>query len=113
MTRHWTTTARKDGKPITLYCSTCNAAVRRDLGKKLYPGSLIESASLGEIPSDPAELHYFLAGGAFKTYIRSKRLQWNAAVNPIDAIPESLPNEPIRGDPQTHPVLIHVKNADH
>jgi hypothetical protein len=50
MTRYWTTTAKKDGKPITLYCATCNAAVRRDIGKRRFAASLVESAVLGEVP---------------------------------------------------------------
>ena len=109
MTRYWTTTAKKDGKPITLYCATCNAAVRRDIGKRRYAASLVESAVLGEVPSDLTELHFLLAGGAFKAYVRSKRLQWNAAVHPVDAIPNGLVNEPIKGDPETHPVVIYER----
>ena len=80
---------KRNGKPITLYVETYDAAIEHDLAQGEV-GSLIRYATGGGVPGDEAERHCALALGAFMRRTREPALEPVGKIYETDSIPKGL-----------------------
>ena len=89
MIKHWTTTAIKNGKPVTLYVTTTDETIERDLAPGV--GSLIGLIRDGRAPNPLKDDHHDLAAGAFVCHCDARELRWaDQSVQTCDSIPAGL-----------------------
>jgi hypothetical protein len=89
MTKYWCTATTKNGKPVTLYVETYDAAIEHDL-EQGPASSLIHSVLHGDIPPDEAQRHYALALGAFRIHVRAPGFSALGKIYEAESIPAGL-----------------------
>jgi hypothetical protein len=109
MTKYWYAATTKDGKPVTLYVETYDAAVEHDL-EQGPTSSLIHLVSVGDIPVSEEERHYALALGAFNLHVRAPGFTPVGKVYEAESIPTNLEGVWSGGtlqEPQTCAVIVY------
>ena len=89
MTKYWYTATTKDGKPVTLYVETYDAAIEHDLDQG-PASSLIHLVWHGDVPAEEEERHYALALGAFSLHVRAPGFTHIGKVYEAESIPPGL-----------------------
>jgi len=108
MTKYWYTATTKDGKPVTLYVETYDAAIEHDLEQGVAR-SLIHSVWDGAAPSDETERHRCLARGAFMLHVMAPGFTPIGKIYEAESIPQRLKGTWSGGtlkDPQTCATVV-------
>jgi hypothetical protein len=89
MTKYWYTATTKDGKPVTLYVETYDAAIEHDL-EQGPASSLIHSVWHGDAPAEEDQRHHALALGAFRLHVRAPGFTPIGEIYEAESIPPRL-----------------------
>ena len=109
MTKYWYAATTKDGKRVTLYVETYDAAIEHDL-EQAPSGSLIYWAAFHEIPTDEEQRHRALARGAFMRHTKAPGFMPVEKIYETDSIPKGLEDFWAGGtvkEPQTCAVVVY------
>jgi len=109
VTKYWYAATTKDGKPITLYVETYDAAIEHDL-EQAPASSLIYWVFLHDVPTDDEQRHYALALGAFRRHTMAPGFTPVGKIYETDAIPKGLESSWVGGtikEPETCAVIVY------
>ncbi len=97
MVKYWYAATTKDGKPVTLYVETYDAAIEHDI-EQAPSSSLIYWASSHTIPADEERRHHALALGAFRRLTVAPGYTPVAKMYETDSIPKGLEDSWVGGN---------------
>jgi hypothetical protein len=109
MTKYWYTATSQNGKRLTLYVETYDAAIEHDL-QQAPAGSLIHCVT-DAAPASEQDRHAALALGAFTRHVAARGLAPITKIYEADSIPKSLDSFWLGGfkEPQTCTVIVFEK----
>jgi hypothetical protein len=109
MTKYWYTATTKNGKRVTLYVETYDAAIEHDL-ERGPSSSLIDFVVHGDVPADDQQRHYALALGAFRLHVTAPGFTPVGKIYEAESIPSGLKGVWAGGtlkEPQTCAVVVY------